>query len=226
MKQVLTLVLTCLVFSLAAAPHAAATLITFEEMPSGLVAMPNAAIVVPAQSRLTNQYLASHGVSFTSLAGFAALVDHGFGFPTASVPNIIGGTYANEVLNYTAPITISFFDVANTSVKAVTDAFKIQGDWYPFGPGFGSIFATAYGPSGNVLGSTSDTDDKPFGVSGPVLQFNFPGIHSVVISGDQGSVGFDQLEFGTLTSVPEPGAWLLLGVVAVGAVAVKWFSLR
>jgi hypothetical protein len=200
----------CLVFGIAVPVHA--TLINFEELPNGLVAMPNAAIVVPAQSRLTNQYLASSGVSFTSLAGFAGLVDHGAGFPTASDPNIIGGTDANGVLDYTRPITISFFDVGNPSLKAVTDTFKIQGDWYPFGPGFGSVFATAYDPSGNVLGSTSDTDDKPFGVSGPVLQFNIPGIHSVVISGDQGSVGFDQLEFGTLTTVPEPGSLLLLAV--------------
>jgi hypothetical protein len=148
-------------------------------------------------------------------------VDHGPGFPTASVPNIIGGTDANGVLNYTQPLTISFFDVANPSLKAVTDAFKIQGDWYPFGPGFGSVFATAYDAAGNELGSTSDTDDKPFGVSGPVLEFSFPGIHSVVISGDQGSVGFDQLEFGPLTTVPEAGAWML---VAAGFGLGGWGS--
>ncbi len=200
---------SCLVFGMVVSVDA--TVVTFEEMPGGLTAMPNAAVVVPAESRLTNQYLASHGVSFTSLAGFAALVNHGFGFPTASVPNIIGGTDVNGVLNYTQPLTISFFEAANPSVKAVTDNFKIQGDWYPFGPGFGSIFATAYGPAGNVLGSTSDTDDKPFGVAGPVLQFNFPGIHSVVISGDQGSVGFDQLDFGALTAVPEASGWMLVG---------------
>ena len=196
-----------LAFNLAVAAHAA-TLITFEELPNGLIAMANAGIVVPRESRLTNQYLASSGVSFTSLAGFAALVNHGIGNPTASIPNVIGGVDSNGVLNYTAPITISFFDVTDTSVKAVTNAFKIQGDWYPLG--FGSVFATAYGAAGNILGSTSDTDNKIYGVSGPVLQFNFAGIHSVVISGDQGSVAFDQLEYGPLTAVPEPGTWEML----------------
>ena len=197
-----------LAFSLAAAAHAT-TVITFEEMPNGLTAMVNSpGAAVPTDSQLTNQYLTSSGVSFTSLAGYAALVDHGIGNPTASIPNIIGGTTSDGRLDYDAPITISFFDVANTSVKAVTDAFKIQGDWFPLGSG--QVFATAYDAGGNVLGSTSDTDNKVFGVSGPVLQFNIAGIHSVVISGDNGTVGFDQLEYGALTAVPEPGTWALL----------------
>jgi hypothetical protein len=203
-------------FSLAAAAHAT-TMITFEELPNGLTAMVNTpGAAVPTDSQLTNQYLASNGVSFTSLAGYAALVNHGLGNPTASVPNIIGGTTANGALDYNAPITISFFDVNNNSVVAVIDTFKIQGDWFPLGSGH--VFATAYGAAGNVLASTSDTDDKVFGVSGPVLQFSITGIHSVVISGDNGTVGFDQMEYGALTTVPEPGTWALLatGLAFVG----------
>jgi hypothetical protein len=84
------------------------------------------------------------------------------------------------------------------------------------------VFAAAYDVAGNVLGSTSDTDDKVFGVSGPVLQFSINGIHSVVISSDNGTVGFDQLEFGVLTAVPEPGIWMLhLGGLAIGALAMR-----
>jgi hypothetical protein len=202
-----------LAFSLTTAQ--AATVITFEELPNGLSAMANVpGAAVPVDSQLTNQYLASSGVSFTSLAGYAALVNHGAGNPTASVPNIIGGTTANGTLDYNAPITISFFDLSNNSVMAVTDSFKIQGDWFPLGSG--QVFATAYDVAGNVLGTTSDTDDKVFGVSGPVLQFSIAGIHSVVISGNNGTVGFDQLEFGTLTAVPEPGTWMLLAVGLIG----------
>ena len=207
-----------LALGLAATSHAA-TGLTFEELPNGLTAMVNApGSAVPTDSQLTDQYLASSGVSFTSLAGYAALVDHGIGNPTASIPNIIGGTTSDGRLDYNAPITISFFDVANTSVKAVTGAFKIQGDWYPLG--YGQVFATAYDAGGNVLGSTSDTDDKVFGVSGPVLQFSIAGIHSVVISGDNGSVGFDQLEYGTLTAVAEPGTLALftVGLALVGGI--------
>ena len=143
------------------------TLITFEEAATGLTAMVNSFTAVHVNSRLSNQYLSSNGVSLSSLAGYVAIVNHGTNEPTASVPNIIGGTTAAGQLSYSAPITISFFDTANTSVKSVTSFFKIQGDWHPLGGG--SVFATAYGVAGNVLGLISDTDDKIFGVSGPVL---------------------------------------------------------
>lgn len=189
-----------LAVGLCATAHA--TVITFEELPNGLTAMPNAFSAVPVNSRLTNQYLASNGVSFTSLGGFAALVDHGAGNPTASAPNIIGGSTTAGIMDYSAPISIAFFDIANTSIKAVTDFFTIQGDWFPLGTG--QVFATAFGVDGTVLGSTSDTDNKIFGVSGPVLQFNFSGIHSVTVSSDNGTVGFDQLEYGALVSVSNP----------------------
>jgi PEP-CTERM motif len=205
-------------FCLATVAHAA-TVITFEESPNGLTAMVNSpGTAVPLASQLTTQYLASSGVSFTSLAGYAALVNHGAGNPTASIPNIIGGTASDGRLNYNDAITISFFDIANTSVKAVTDSFKIQGDWVPLGTG--QVFATAFDADGNPLASTSDTDNKVFGVSGPVLQFSIAGIHSVVISGNNGTVGFDQLEYGTLLAVPEPGTWALLAV----GLALCWAS--
>jgi Lectin C-type domain len=177
---------------------AASNLITFEELPNQMTAMANLDSVIPMSSRLSNQYLATHGVAFTSTGGFAALVNHGA--PTASNPNIIGGSTAAGQLSYLAPITIAFFNVADFSVKAVTNRFKIQGEWAPFGSG--QVFATAFDISGNVIGTTSDTDNKIFGVSGPILEFNVAGIHRVVIRGDSGTVGFDQLEFGVLLVLP------------------------
>lgn len=209
-------VVSIIALSMVGLPAASnATTITFEDLPA-MVNTPGTA--VPLASQLTNQYLSSYGVSFTSLGGYAAVVNHGPGNATASYPNIIGGTDASGHLNYNSSIKISFFDVTNLSVDAVTDTFKIQGDWVPLG--YGYISATAYGATGNVLGTTSDTDNKP----GPVLQFNIAGIHSVVISGSTGTVGFDQLEFGALSavnSVPEPSTLLLLGSGLVGLVGMR-----
>jgi hypothetical protein len=210
MKNNLKLSASAIAFAITVAGNSHAnTTITFEEASAGMTAMVNSpGSAVPLAAQLSNQYLSSNGVSFSSLAGYAALANHGPGEPTASVPNIIGGTTSGGALSYGAPITISFFDTANTSVKAVTGFFKIQGDWHPL-PG-GSVFATAYDFTGHVLGTTSDTDNKIFGVSGPVLQFNIAGIHSVVISGDSGTVGFDNLEYGVLTAVPEPETYAMM----------------
>lgn len=217
LKQVLA---TSMLSILVAFPsYAEDTLITFEEGGTGLSAMGNSpGSSVPISSQLSNQYLKSHGVFFSSLAGYVAIVNHSA--PTASPPNIIGGTSDSGQLSYNLPITISFFDTTDTSVKSVTSSFKIQGDWYPLG--YGAVFATAYGATGNVLASTTDSDNKIYGVSGPVLQFNIAGIHSVVISSDNGTVGFDNLQYGVLTAVPEPEtyAMLLAGLSLIGA-AVK-----
>ncbi len=199
---------------LLAAGAGASTLITFEEVPGGLAAMTNALVSVPASSRLTTQYLASDGVRFSSTGGFAALVNHGAGNPTASIPNIIGGSTASGTLNYNEAITISFFDPSDVTRKATTDFFTIQGDWVPLGTG--AVFAEAFDANGALLGITSDTDDKGFGVAGPMLGFNLAGIHSVRIRGNNGTVGFDNLEFGTLTAVPEPALAELLSACAAG----------
>lgn len=199
-----------------------AATITFEES-VGLTAMGNSpGSGVPTAGQLTNQCLVSDGVSFASLAGYAAVVNHGAGNLSASVPNIIGGTTSGGTLDYIAPITISFFLPSSTSTGAVTSFFKIQGDYIPLGSG--SVTAQAFDVSGHLLGSTSDTDNKAFGLAGPVLTFSLAGIHSVVISGDNGTVGFDNLEFGPLTTaVPEPGTYALM-LSGLGLTA--WFARR
>ena len=190
------------------------TLITFEELPGGLTAMVNSpGSAVPAGSQLTTQYLASDGVRFSSGGGFAALVNHGAGNPTGSVPNVIGGSAAAGALNYNETITISFFDPANVLQMATTDFFRIEGDWVPLGSG--SAFAEAYDANGTLLATTSDTDNKVLGVSGPVLTFSLPGIHSVRIRGDNGTISFDNLEFGTLVAVPEASAAAMLALAGL-----------
>jgi hypothetical protein len=196
----------------AGAANATVNLITFEE--PGLTAMTNSpGAAVPAGAQLSNQFLGTLGASFSSGAGYVAVVDHGFPMLTPTPPNIIGGTSADGRLDYFAPITVSFFDPANTANKATTDHVKVLGDL--FGLGSGTATLTAFDSLGNVLGTVTDSDAKPLG-QGPVLVLDIAGIQSVTFSGTSGTVGFDNFEFdpvitaGTRGAVPEPAAWALM----------------
>jgi hypothetical protein len=193
----------------AGAASASVTTITFEE--PGLTAMSNSVgAAVPLGAQLSDQFLATLGASFSSGSDFVAVVDHGFPTLTPTPPNIIGGTSAAGNLDYSQAIRVAFFDPANTADKATTDHVKVLGDL--FGLGSGTVTLNAFDRFGNLLGSTTDTDDKPLG-QGPVLELDLAGIQSVSFSGTSGTVGFDNFEFGPLTAVaggPEPASWALM----------------
>jgi hypothetical protein len=203
------------------AGQAQATLITFEE--AVLAAMSNSpGSAVPIGAQLSNQFLATDGVSFTSGAGYAAVANHGFPLLTPTPPNIIGGTNADGTLNYAAPISASFFTTANPLISATTNSVSVLGDW--FGLGSGSVTLSAFDYLGNFLGSVTDTDNKPPG-SGPILTLNLTGIHSVTFSSTSGTVGFDNFQFGELTAAPVPGPIVGAGlpgiVMALGGL-IAW----
>jgi len=211
----------CAIATLTVAGHAHAnTVITFEE--AGLVAMGNSVgAVVPFGAQLSNQFLASNGVSFTSGAGYAAVVDHGFPSLTPTKPNLIGGTSLGGTLDYSATIGASFFTTANTNILATTNFVSVLGDL--FGLGSGTVTLNAYDYLGNLLATTSDVDSYPLG-TGPVLSITATGIHSVKFFGSSGTVGFDNFEFGELTAaVPEPSTWamMILGFAGVGFMAYR-----
>ena len=196
----------------AGAASASVNLITFEE--PGITAMSNSqGAAVPVGAQLSNLFLNTLGASFSSGAGYVAVVDHGFPALTPTAPNIIGGTNADGTLNYGALITVSFYDPTNTGNQATTDHVKVLGDLYPLG--FGTVTLSAFDRFGAFLGSVTDTDDKPFG-QGPVLELNLAGIQSVTFGGTSGTVGFDNFEFNTVTAaplaggVPEPASWALM----------------
>jgi hypothetical protein len=183
------------------AGQAQAALITFEE--AVVTAMSNSpGAPVPSGAQLSDQYLATDGVLFSSGAGFAAVANHGFNIYTPSAPNLIGGTNPDGTLNYAATITASFFTTANTNTLATTTSVSVVGDL--LGLGSGTVTLSAFDYLGNLLGSITDTDDKPPG-TGPVLSLSFAGIHSVTFSGTSGTVGFDNFQFGALTPAAVPG---------------------
>lgn len=193
--------------ALVALPAQANTIITFETLP-GMGNSPGAA--VPAGSQLSTQFLASDGVSFSSGAGYAAVVDHvpGCGATcTPTPPNIIGGTAANGTLNYGVPITAAFFSTANTAVKATTGFVQVLGETFPDGS---TVTLEAYGLAGNLLGSASASEGAVFG-QGATLSLTLAGIHSVRFYSNGGTVGFDNFEFGDLAAaVPEPASWAMM----------------
>ena len=201
-----------------AVPAAANTLITFETLP-GMGNAPGAP--VPLASQLSTQFLATNGVTFSSGAGYVAVVDHvpGCGGTcTPTPPNIIGGTAANGTLDYNAPITASFFSTANTGVKATTGFVKVLGETFPDGS---TVTLEAFGVGGNLIGSVSVSEGTVFG-QGATLSLSLAGIQSVRISSNSGTVGFDNFEFGDLTAVvPEPASWAMMiaGFGLAGAAA-------
>ena len=187
----------------------AATFIDFEAF-AGMSNSPGA--LVPIASRLDTQLLSTLGVSFSSDGGFVAVVNH---FPadtsaTPTPPNIIGGTDLTGQLSYSAALTASFFNPANTTQKATTNFVKVLGDRFPLGSGFATL--EAYDIGGMLLGTVTAPDVGPIG-TGPVLSFSAAGIHSVRFFGDNRTIGFDNFEFGDLRvtgAVPEPTSWAMM----------------
>ena len=193
------------------------TLITFEE--PALTAMANIpGSSVPLAAQLSTQFLSTLGVSFSSGAGYVAVVYHDATY-TPSTPNVIGGTSLGGTLDYGAPINAAFF--IGTTTAATTNYVRVLGDLIPLGSG--TVTLSAFDLLGNLLGSVSDNDNYPLG-QGPVLALSIAGIHSVSFSGTSQTVAFDNFEFGDLSApsdgaVPEPSSWalMILGLGGTGA---------
>jgi hypothetical protein len=107
---------------LATAPSSQATSINFDDLPAAPDSLPGSA--VPANARLTNQY-ASQGVLFSSLGGFASIVNLGAGTPSS--PNAIGGSFSDETISYSVPIELTFVLPGDPALPAVTDFVSIRG---------------------------------------------------------------------------------------------------
>ena len=217
---------------LALAPLGAAQLrtLTFEEAP--LVAMPNVlGVSVPTASRLADQFVTSHGVRFRSGSGFVAVVVHNV---TVTPPNIIGGSTVQGTLSYSHPIVIEFRDPASPARPGVTDHVKIRGDGVPLG--VGTITMLVQDLQGAQLARIDVPDVGPPGTSA-TLEYTGPGVSRVILSSNNGTVGFDQLEFETVEaaslgsvycpSVPNStGSAGALGALGSAAVSVNALRLE
>lgn len=174
---------------------------------------------VPSAAQLSNYFLSTLGVSFSSGNNYVAVVALGTNHATSGV-NGIGATDGNGFLTYYKPhsIVAEFFDPQNPSVMGVTDFVSLRGDLW--GNGL-TITLNAFDVSGKLIDTFSTLD-----TGGEVLRVSAPGIHSVEFLGTDsgnGGVGVDDFTFNTVQAfaVPEPATLALVGAALLGVGATR-----
>ncbi|MCU0961709.1 MAG: PKD domain-containing protein, partial [Pirellulaceae bacterium] len=160
--------------------------ITFEGLPAA--ASFSQSSPVRPEARLSDQFLESHGVTFSSASGipYVAVVPLGAGHAHSGV-NGIGGMLTDTQLDYATPIHVQFSlpDEAGTGyLPAVTDFVSIKVDTAGVR---GTVFLEAYDVNGNLLERTSAID-----LGGPTLSLSTAGIHTAKIRGTS-TTAFDDL---------------------------------
>jgi hypothetical protein len=202
--------------------------IDFEDFAArGITPMGNSpGSAVPLAAQLSNQYLASDGVTFKSTVGYVAVV----GGATPSTG--IGGVSSGGLLSYADPVFFTFF-LPGTSTAATTTEVKISAD--SIGTGFTSGTLTGFDLLGNeiVTETLADTGGETWDLK------SSKGIHSVMYTfidnshsafGNGTGIALDDLIFGTPTvsvsATPLPSA-LTAGIfIGLFAVLVQWFQGR
>jgi hypothetical protein len=149
---------------------------------------------IPPNARLSDAFLFTHGVRFSSGSPYVAVVDVGVGHSTSGT-NGIGGSTPTGGLTYDRhfPIVVSFFDPSDPLQRAVTDFVSVRADLQGEGQ---SITLNTFDVNGNLIASFTTPD-----VGGATLSVSAPGIHSVQFLGtqDQGGVALDDLTFHSVT---------------------------
>ncbi len=142
---------------------------------------------VPPEARLSDRFLATHGVTFRSGNGVpsVAVVGLGVGHATSG-SNGIGGMGAASIIKYDAPIVAEFFLPNDPSIPALTDFVSVKVDRQG---ALGTVVLEGFGVDGVLLESTSAIDN-----GFAVLTLSTPGIHTAVIRGTS-STGFDDFSF-------------------------------
>jgi hypothetical protein len=188
-------------------------LVDFEGLPSMPFVAGNP---IPTSARLSDGFLTTFGVRFSSGMEYVAVVELGAGHATSGVNGIGGSTDAgNLTYNMAFPVTASFFDPANPSIQAITDFVSVRGDLIGNSSESPTLFA--YGVNGELIGSDSELD-----TGGQTMSISVPGIHSVRFSGVAqpdtgiGGVALDDFGFNEVTVVPEPASGVLLVALVAG----------
>ena len=168
------------------------TTVDFEAIP-GIVPKANIVSVVPLAARLSTQLQTSHGVTFSSVAGYVAVVSLGIGHATSG-GNGIGGVNGQNILNYNSPVVVTFNVPGSPLQPGVTDFVSIRGDRIPAS---GSATMRAFDPQGTLLASVTAADVS----AGLTLTIATPNIHSIHVTQTQSNIAYDDLRFTPPTPV-------------------------
>ena len=194
-RAVLSVLLSGFSLTGAGAQSGATTVVDFEAIP-GIIPKLNyfdGSSVVPLDARLSTQLQTSHGVTFSSVAGYVAVVRLGVGHATSG-ENGIGGVNAQNVLKYNSPVVITFNVPGSPSQPGITDFVSIRGDTHP-APG--SATMQAFDADGTLLASTTAADSS----AGLTLTIATPNIHSIHLTQTQSNIAYDDLRFTPPTPV-------------------------
>ena len=182
---------------------------------------------IPLESRLRDQYLASHGVRFSSGSPFIAVVIHGPGTPSGT--RIVGGSTPTGHLTYQSanPVVAEFFDATGT-VPLIVGTVSILGDLFSIS---GTKTFEAFNIGGDLIATQTLLDSSPL-----PLTLTVPGIHRVRAYSSSATIGFDDLRFDTpvvpcptISTQPSPAASCLgasasftLDATGTGTPAYQW----
>lgn len=188
------------------------TVLTFDELPGMSLSQPSP---IPDASKLSDGYLSTLGIRFSSGSPFVVVTDLGVGHAPSGA-NAIFGTDVYGSRTGTVPIEGMFFIPSDPSIPAVTDYVAVTGDTH--GNPAWTITLSVYDINSTLVGSTSAPDSW----GGTTVAFTAVGIHSFRIGSnapDGDSVAFDNVTFNTLQAVPEPSSLFLLCLFLAAALS-------
>jgi hypothetical protein len=161
---------------------------------------------------LSNQY-ASQGVMFSQIEATGQFVTS---VMPGSAPNYATPFYTNQ-----NPGSLWFTDPNDASVAAYTDSVTITLDGYHnVGGWFDGAIIDALDLNNSVIPGQSQTILPSNGTDYGPSTITFTGqVHgleftNILNAGRPGIFPFDNVTFGALTDVPEPGTWVVVGLLA------------